>query len=437
MVASLKNVGRGGTRVRSGALPRPPTDHARAAPSKGSLRGLDWLNFLVANVQTGFGPFVSVYLTSQRWTQVDIGLVLTVSSLFALIAQIPGGIFVDAISAKRLIAAAASLAIAGSALILALWPVFPLVLLAELLHGAASCLIGPAIAAITLGLVGDTDIGERLGRNVRFASIGNGLAAALMGACGRLFSNSAVFFLTAALALLPLFALRHIKASEIDSVRARGGTPASDSPRLATRLHGIIDNKSLLIFAVCIAFFHLANGAMLPLTGSFVTMRSSQWATTLIAACIVVPQLVVAILSPWVGRQSERWGRRPLLLLGFAALSVRGVLLGIVTSPYLLVAVQVLDGISAAVLGVMLPLVVVDVTRGTGRFNAALGVVGAIAGIGASLSPTLAGYMADGFGRVITFSVLGGIAFVAMGLVWALMPETRPKNENGDTPAAA
>jgi len=437
VVASFKNVGRGGPRVRSGARPRPPAGHSQAAPSKGSLHGLDWLNFLVANVQTGFGPFVSVYLTSQRWTQVDIGLVLTVSSLFALIAQIPGGIFVDAIPAKRLIAAAASLAIAGSALILAMWPVFPLVLLAELLHGAASCLIGPAIAAITLGLVGGTHIGERLGRNVRFASIGNGLAAALMGACGRLFSNSAVFFLTAALAILPLFALRHIKASEIDPVRARGGTPASDSPRLKTRLHGIIDNRSLLIFAVCIAFFHLANGAMLPLTGSFVTMRSSQWATTLIAACIVVPQLVVAVLSPWVGRQSERWGRRPLLLLGFAALSIRGVLLGIVTSPYLLVAVQVLDGISAAVLGVMLPLVVVDVTRGTGRFNAALGVVGAIAGIGASLSPTIAGYMADGFGRVVTFSVLAGIAFVAMGLVWALMPETRPESEDDGTAAAA
>lgn len=390
------------------------------------MRGLDRLNFFVANVQTGFGPFVSVYLTSEKWTQIDIGLVLTVSSLFALVAQIPGGILVDAIRSKRLIAAAASLAIVASALILAAWPIFPLVLLAEILHGAASCLIGPAIAAITLGLVGDANIGERLGRNARFASIGNGIAAALMGACGRFISNRAVFVLTAALALLPLLALRLIKTGEIDPIRARGGTPTGRSRSLSAQFHGLTDNKPLLIFGTCLALFHFANGAMLPLTGSFVTMRSSEWATSLIAACIVVPQVVVAVLSPWVGRQAERWGRRPLLVLGFAALAVRGILLGIVTSPYLLVAVQVLDGISGAVLGVMLPLVVIDVTKGTGRFNAGLGVISTIGGMGAALSSTFAGYLADSFGRIIAFSGLAAVAIVGVALVSAWMPETRP-----------
>lgn len=392
---------------------------------------MDWLNFFVANVQTGFGPFVAVYLTAEKWTQIDIGLMLTVSGLFALVIQIPCGIIVDAIPSKRLVSAFSAIAISVSALMLAVWPIFLTVLIAELLHGAASSLIGPAIAAITLGLVGHSDIGERLGRNARFASVGNGIAAAVMGACGRLFSTRAVFIFTALLALLPLLALRHIKAHEIDATRARGGVPAH-SGSWRTRLHGLIDSKPLLIFGACLALFHLSNGAMLPLMGSFVTMRSSQWATVLIAACIVVPQIIVALFSPWVGRLAEQRGRRPLLLVGFAALALRGFLFSIVTSPYLVVLVQMLDGISGAVLGVMLPLVVVDASRGTGHFNAALGVVATIAGVGASLSTGLAGYIADTYGRVATFSTLAAIAAVGLGLLWLAMPETRPTEENDE-----
>jgi MFS family permease len=355
--------------------------------------------------------------------------VLTVSGGFALLGQVPAGVLIDAMASKRLAAAIAAIAIAGSALALALWPIFPMVLLAELLHGAASCLMSPAIAAISLGLVSRTQVGERLGRNARFASIGNGLAAALMGACGRLLSNRAVFFLTAALAIPALVALRRIKPGEIDPVRARGGTPDPDPRTLATRLHGIADNKPLLIFGGCLVLFHLANGAMLPLMAGVVTMRSREWATVLIAACIVAPQILVAVVSPWVGRQAEKWGRRPLLLLGFAALPIRGAFFVFVTSPYLLVPVQVLDGISAAVMGVMLPLIVADVTRGSGRFNAALGVVGTAGAIGASLSPTLAGYVSDGFGSPAAFTCLAGIAAAGALMVAGLMPETRPAGD--------
>lgn len=399
------------------------------APSTSSGAGLDWLNFFIANVQTGFGPFISVYLTTERWTQVDIGLVLTVSGAFALLGQVPAGVLVDALASKRLAAASAAIAIAGSALALALWPIFPLVLLAEILHGAASCLMTPAIAAISLGLVSRAQIGERLGRNARFASIGNGLAAALMGACGRLFSNRAVFFLTAALAIPALIALRRIDPREIDPARARGGTPARGPRPLKARLHGIADNKPLLIFGGCLVLFHLANGAMLPLMASIVTMRSREWATVLIAACIVAPQLLVAVLSPWIGRQAEKWGRWPLLLVGFAALPIRGAFFVFVTSPYLLVPVQLLDGVSAAVLGVMLPLVVADTTRGTGRFNAALGVVGTASAIGAALSTTLAGYVSDIFGSPAAFVCLAGVAAAGALLVAGLMPETRPARD--------
>src|SRR5205085_2872611 len=137
--------------------------------------------------------------------------------------------------------------------------------------------------------------------------------------------------------------------------------------------------------------FHLANAAMLPLLGGTVTKRSTDWAAVLIAACIVVPQIVVALTSPWVGRMAEQWGRRPLLIIGFAALPIRALLFSVVSSPYLLVPIQMLDGVSAAIFGVLLPLVIADATRGTGRFNLSQGIVGSAAGIGASLSTLLAG----------------------------------------------
>ncbi len=190
-------------------------------------------------------------------------------------------------------------------------------------------------------------------------------------------------------------------------------------------------NKPLLIFAGCLLLFHLANSAMLPLVGSAVTMRSAQWATVIIAACIVVPQLVVAALSPWVGRRAEIWGRRPLLLIGFAALPIRGLLFAGVTSPSLLLAVQLLDGITAAVFAVMVPLVVADLTRGTGHFNLGQGILGTATGIGASLSTTLAGYVTDRFGSSSAFAALAAIAFIGLITLWRLMPETRPDDGTG------
>ena len=300
---------------------------------------------------------------------------------------------------------------------------------AAVLQAAAACVLGPAIAAISLGLVGHAGIGERLGRNARFASLGNGIAAMAMGATGYLISNQAVFFVTAAFVVPALIALRFIRADEIDPERAHGAIGRNEEPRppqRAVSLGSLLRRRPLLILAGCVMLFQLANAAMLPLLGGAVTMRSGQWATVLIAACIVVPQLVVALVSPWVGRSAQRYGRRPLLLLGFAAVPLRAVLFATVTDPYLLVAVQLLDGITAAAIGVMVPFIVADITRGTGRFNLSLGIIGTATGIGASLSTTLAGYVSDQFGSQVAFLGLAGIAAAGLALVWALMPETRP-----------
>jgi predicted MFS family arabinose efflux permease len=393
------------------------------------LRGLDWFIFFVADVQTGFGPFVAVYLTAQKWTQVDIGLVLSAGGLVALAGQMPGGALVDFARSERLVAGLAIAAIALSALLYAAWPILPIVLSAAVLHSAASCVLGPAIAAISLGLVGHAAVGERLGRNARFASIGNGLAAAAMGACGYFLSARAVFFVTALLLAPALVALRSMSPSEIDPERCHGGAPQRRDNRPPTKFADLLRQRPLLILAGCVMLFHLANSAMLPLMGSVVTMRSSKWATVLIAACIVVPQCVVALLSPWVGRQAEVWGRRPLLLVGFAALPIRGLLFATVTDPNLLVAVQLLDGVTASVFGVMVPLIIADLTRGTGHFNLGQGIVGTTTGIGASLSTTIAGYTSDHLGSQAAFVALAAIAAVGLAAVGLLMPETRPQRE--------
>jgi MFS family permease len=404
--------------------PSAPEQTARAASTASpaaSARGLDWFTFFLADIQTGFGPFIAIYLTARHWAQFDIGLVLTVGGLVALAAQMPGGALVDAIRSTRVVAAVAVAAICLSALALAIWPTFSVVMSTRVVHAAASCVLGPVIAALSLRLVGYTALGERLGRNARFASLGNGVAAAAMGACGYFISIQAVFILTAAMIAPALIALTLIRATN-EGERSKT-KPAASAP--SASLRGVLGDRRLLTFAGCILLFQLANAAMLPLLGSIMTLHSSEWASTLIGACIVIPQLVVAGCAPWVGRMADKWGRRPLLVLCFAALAVRGVLFALVSSPYLVVTVQVLDGVCAAILGVVVPLVVADIMRGTGRFNLGLGVVGSAVGIGAALSTSLAGYATDHFGAMFAFCGLAGISLLGLAAVWLILPETR------------
>src|SRR4029077_2456399 len=157
------------------------------------MPGLDWLNFFVANFQTGFGPFISVYLTSAGWTQSAIGAALSTGTIASMASQVPAGALVDAMRNKRMAAAAAITAIGVSALVIALWPNLLAISAAEVLHSFASAVLGPAIAAMTLGLVAPSAFGERLGRNARYAAIGNAVAAGLMGACAYYIGDRAVF----------------------------------------------------------------------------------------------------------------------------------------------------------------------------------------------------------------------------------------------------
>ena len=234
-----------------------------------SQRGLDWFAFFLADIQTGWGPFVAAYLTSANWTQLDIGLILTIGTLGAMVLQIPIGALVDHVRSKRLLAAVAVAAISGSALLLAMWPTFSVVLGAKLLHAIASCLAGPVLAAISLGLVGHALLGSRLGRNARFLSLGNAVAAGVMGGVAYYSSNQAIFFLTAAVGIPALMALAQIRSADIDPELARGGTNEQNFRRRFDTLAGLASNRPLLTFSLAIVLFQLSNAPMLPIMAGF------------------------------------------------------------------------------------------------------------------------------------------------------------------------
>jgi MFS family permease len=391
-------------------------------------RALDLVNFFVADVQTGFGPFVAVYLTTHKWTQVEIGFALTLGTMASLISQLPAGALVDSMRNKRLAASGALVCIIVAALLLAILPQQLPVLVAQTLHGFASCVLTPAIAAISLHLAGHAALGERLGRNARYASVGNGLAAAVMGAAGAYFSSQFVFVLTASLCIPALLSLWAIGSGPYGRAQTTSGVMD------LAGLKRLIVDRRLLIFAICVMLFHLSNAAMLPLAGSAVTMRAGHFANLIIAACIVVPQGIVALLSPWVGRAAEKFGRRRLLLLGWGALPVRGLLLAVLPGSWPLVAGQAISGISAAAFGVLLPLLAADLTIGTSHFNLCMGILGLALYLGAAISTTMSGGIADAAGVEVAFLALAGIGALGFLVVWLVMPETRPARINPATP---
>ncbi len=408
-----------------------PANLTRAArwffrsPTSRSEIGLDWLNFFTANLQTAFGPFVSVYLTQCHWTQGDIGLALSVGYASSMAAQVPAGLLVDAMARKTQAAAAAILAIIAGALTIAYLPTLLPILAAEVSHAFASCMLGPAIAAISLGLAGARSgaIGERLGRNARFASIGNGAAAGLMAVVGDAFGARAVFVLGAALAVPGLGALRLIG-------QAGGPRVAAGAARGGVFPVALLKDRRMIWFAACCAAFHLSNAAMLPLAAAAAAPALGNQATLVIGACIVGPQIVVALFSPYVGRSAERFGRRRVLALGMLALPVRGLILALMAGHpgafgWPLVGVQLLDGVSAAAFGVLLPLVASDIAAAAGRFNLCMGLLGLAVGAGAAASTLLGGLVADG-SLPLAFLCLAGVGVVGVGLAGG-MPETRGK----------
>jgi MFS family permease len=389
--------------------------------ARGALRGLDWLFFFVADLQTVFGPFVAVYLTHNRWTQSELGIALGVGTGAAMLAQLPAGLLVDSLRDKALAAAIALVGVWASAVLMASSPSLLPVLAAQIICGFASCMLTPALAALTLRLVSRPAVAERLGRNARFAAIGNAIGAAMMGACATFISTRATFALAALLCVPALFVLWRL--------RGRVREPAVVlALRAATEaIRGVLLDRRLIAYVGCAMLFHLANAAMLPLAGGEITRRVDQRAGLIVAACILLPQFLVAALSPLAGRAANRWGRRSVLLAGFCALPARALLLAFVTTPAWIVPVQALDGLGGAAFGVITPLVAADISGPNGRFNLRMGIVGLGIGLAATISNTVAGAIATNLGNSTAFMALALAGMAAVVAVGFGMPETRPE----------
>jgi MFS family permease len=404
-----------------------PNAASPAAAGTGTQRALDWFNLFVANIQTGFGPFIAVYLVSQSWTQTSVGVALSIGTVAAMASQVPAGALVDVIPNKTRVAAFSVLAFTACALMFAIYPVPLFVYLAEILHGLSSCTLGPATAAMSLVIAGRFGMALRLGRNARYAAIGNGLGAALMGACGQYISERAVFWLTAAFTLPALAALIPLRKMAVARIEPKKKT----EPRQRGQLVKVLANRGILIFGCCAMLFTFANAPILILMSGSLTTKVGN-PSLLIAACIVLPQIIVAVASPAVGRFAEAYGRKIVLAVGFAALPVRALIFAFSSNQWLVVAVQALDGIGGACFGVLMPLVVSDVAGRTRHFNLSLGVVGFAVGIGGTLGTPAAGWLADHYGTRMAFFALTVVGLAATLVAACVMPETRPNRETED-----
>ncbi|WNW09858.1 MFS transporter [Pseudomonas sp. DTU_2021_1001937_2_SI_NGA_ILE_001] len=399
-------------------------------PSRRTRRGLDILNFTLADVRDGLGPYLAIYLIAVRgpgegWNEATVGFVMTLAGIAGLISQTPAGAFIDRSRHKRAVIGVAALLVTFCSLLLPWISSFAMVALTQSLAQVAAAVFAPALAAITLGIVGPAAFTRHIGRNEGFNHAGNAFSAALAGALGYLFGPMVVFWLMAALAFASIIALWQVPADEIDDDLARGLDDGPSAHPPVSSWQALLANRHLMLLALLAAIFHLANAAMLPSIGQQLThIIGKDSATSLIALCIVAAQCVMVPVAILVGRHADRFGRKPIFLFGFAILALRGVLYTFSDNPFYLVAVQCLDGIGAGIFGALLPVVIADLTRGTGRFNVSQGAVATVQGIGASLSATLAGVIIVHFSYAYAFLTLAAIAGIGFVLYLLLMPET-------------
>ncbi len=419
-----------------------PLPEDRAMATRSDLRNtlsLDSLNFFLADVRDGLGPYLAIYLLAvHHWDPASIGVVMTLAGIAALLTQTPAGALIDRTRSKRAVIVIAALLVTASCLLLPFVSSFSLVALTQAASAAAASVFAPAISAISLGITGPRAFTRRTGRNETFNHAGNAVAALLAGGFAYLFGPVAVFYLMAVMAAASVIAVSCVSAQAIDHEVARGFDPAHGTGHeQPSGLAVLLANRPLMLFAICCALFHLANAAMLPLVSQKLSQINLQMATPLTSACIVAAQLVMVPVAWLVGVKADVWGRKPLLLAGFMILPLRGVLYTLSSDPYWLVAVQMLDGVGAGVFGALFPVIIKDLTQGTGRFNVSLGALSTAFGLGAALSSSLAGFVVEWAGYNAAFLTLAGVAAVALGLVWVAMPETRanPSVQRHTTPA--
>lgn len=323
---------------------------------------------------------------------------------------------------------------------ISLVPSFSVIITAQALNGIAAAVFAPAVAAITLGLVGPTYFAAQMGRNEAFNHGGNVASAVAAGVVGYAVGPEWIFYLVAAIAVAAVLSVLMIKETDIDHRLARAAPAPIPAGResIPGAMH-VFARPELLVFAVAVTLFHFANAAMLPLAGQLLSDGKTGDSSLYMSACIIAAQAVMVPVAALAGTLADRWGRKPVFLVAFAVLPLRGFLYTVSDNPYSIILIQLLDGIGAGIFGVLWVTVVADLTKGTGRYNLALGAIATAQSIGAALSNVAAGYVVNAWGYRSGFLMLAGIAAGALILFCAAMPETKDSraSHSGLAPWAA
>lgn len=405
---------------------------ATARPSTADIRRAKWalqsLNFSMADMQAGIGPFLGVFLQQRGWTSGPIGTVMTAGGVAGMLMTAPAGAFIDHTTKKRWVVVITGICtVLASFLILwsQSWMVVTASQVATAIAGAA---IGPAVAGMTLGIFRQKGFNAQNGRNQAYNHAGNMVGAGLAGWLGLKLGIPAIFWLAAGFGVVAITSVLLIPERAIDHQAARGleGEQKHDQGGKAEGFRVLAGNRPMLILAAALAFFHLGNGAMLPLYGLAVVGAGKGNAAMFTATTVVVAQAVMIVASIVAMKVAAGRGYWLVLLISFAALPIRGFLAGTFIEHWGVWPVQALDGIGAGLQSVAVPGLVACLLNGTGRVNVGQGAVMTVQGVGASLSPAIGGWLAQALGYHIAFYVLGSFAVASVALWVGFAGTLRP-----------
>ncbi len=388
------------------------TDRATA----GGVLPLMALNFFMADMQAGIGPFLGVFLLAHGWQSGLIGTVMTVGGVAGMVMTTPAGAMVDATRRKKLYVIIPGICTVIASGLILLSQNFWLVTLSQVATAIAGAAIGPAVAGITLGMVRQAGFNRQNGHNQALNHAGNMVGAGLSGLLGWQFGFTAVFWLAALFGILSIASVLMIPSDAIDDDEARGLDKQADANAKVGGLTVLLECKPLLVLAAALACFHLGNGAMLPLYGLAVVANKQGDPAGFVAITIVVAQATMIITSLVAMRLAERKGYWLVLLVSFIALPIRGVVAAYVMNKWGVYPVQILDGVGAGLQSVAVPGLVARILSGTGRVNVGQGAVMTVQGLGASLSPAIGGWIAQGIGYGPMFLILGSFALGSIAL---------------------
>lgn len=398
-----------------------PSAEVAVRPAGKATRPLEALNFFMADVQAGIGPFLGVFLQARGWGTDLIGTVMTIGGIAGMLATSPAGALVDATRYKRAVIIVAGVMTVLASLLLWFAHGFWMVAASQIATAVTGAALGPAIAGITLGMVRQRGFDRQFGRNQVANHAGNVAAAALSGWLGWRFGFGAVFGLSAIFGVVSVFTVLLIPADAIDHDHARGleGGNKEASERGNDEMSGfrtLLQSKPLLVLAAALAMFHLGNAAMLPLYGLAIVAAKQGDPSAFTAQTIIVAQLVMVIVSMMASRLIKWRGYWWVILITFLALPLRGAIAASVLHAWGVWPVQALDGIGAGLQSVAVPALVVRLLDGTGRVNVGQGVVMTCQAAGAALSPLLGGLLAHTFGYSAAFLVLGAVSTASIAL---------------------